>query len=447
MRLDALPADPIAPTASDRKPAADGQFRATLRAAKHREDDRDVREDRDAAKPRDAEPHDAQDVGKQHVAGKQREDDAATAAAQAAQQKAVSDTPVLDEVRAPVAVVAADAVQLAAPPAAVAEQPAVASVDKPDVMTTGSTESAASTALTASIAATLAFATGNAGRADTAPPPVTAKAHEALPPELAAAISAAQARVQAQPAPQPAATPAAKPAEDDVATMVAAAVSRAVSSFRGHAAAQASQPAQPAAEAANAAAAAAPVLAPALDQIVNLTPLEQAVHELIGKIADQPARDKPTVPDDADLAPFHAMASAHLAARSAGEAATATAPTTAAPVRAASPVHPSELPVNPNPSHLHLVVDDGPERTVVTVAMRGTDVHVAMRSTDDTTASALARNAASLDHAMRARGLHLGELTAERDAQPDRQPPQRDPEPRERRDPRAPRFTIEETPR
>jgi hypothetical protein len=98
-----------------------------------------------------------------------------------------------------------------------------------------------------------------------------------------------------------------------------------------------------------------------------------------------------------------------------------------------------------NPSHVHLVIDDGPERVVATVALRGGEVHVALRATDDATAAALARNAASLDHAMHGRGLQLGELTAERDRSPrDHRSPQ-DGQPRERRPRDAEKFELEES--
>jgi len=106
---------------------------------------------------------------------------------------------------------------------------------------------------------------------------------------------------------------------------------------------------------------------------------------------------------------------------------------------------PTQLPEPPaNPSHVHLVLDDGPERTVVTVAVRGNEVHVALRTSDDATAAALARNAASLDHAMRSRGLDLQDLTAERE--PRDRHPQQDAEPRERRPRDAERFSLEEKP-
>src|SRR6185369_12589946 len=96
-------------------------------------------------------------------------------------------------------------------------------------------------------------------------------------------------------------------------------------------------------------------------------------------------------------------------------AAASDGPAAAGPAHGA-PASPPAMPEPPsNPSHVHLVIDDGPERVVATVAVRGNEVHVALRSSDDATAAALARNAASLDHAMRGRGLDLQDLTAERE--------------------------------
>jgi hypothetical protein len=76
---------------------------------------------------------------------------------------------------------------------------------------------------------------------------------------------------------------------------------------------------------------------------------------------------------------------------------------------------PAPLPDNPNPSHVHLVLDDGGERVVVTVAVRGNEVNATIRGGDEQTAAAIARNAASLDHALRAGGLELSSFSSERD--------------------------------
>jgi hypothetical protein len=78
--------------------------------------------------------------------------------------------------------------------------------------------------------------------------------------------------------------------------------------------------------------------------------------------------------------------------------------------------------------------------------MRGNDVHVALRSSDDATTAALARNAATLDHAMRARGLVLGALTTERESQPRSRHQSEPPPPPPRNNPDAEPFELEETP-
>jgi hypothetical protein len=93
-------------------------------------------------------------------------------------------------------------------------------------------------------------------------------------------------------------------------------------------------------------------------------------------------------------------------------------------------------------SHLHLVLDDGPERVVVTVAVRGSDVHVALRASDDLVSANLARNAGVLDHAMRARGLVLAELQT--DTPPERERRDREPPPEPHR--HAEPFELEENP-
>ena len=179
-----------------------------------------------------------------------------------------------------------------------------------------------------------------------------------------------------------------------------------------------------------------------------MSPLEQAVHDLIGRFSDRDphARDSKTGSAgdfDTALAPLHAFA-AFSAPQAPAAAAVHSAPT-GDPVRSAQPIQIPEPPANP--SHVHLVVDDGPERVVVTVAVRGSEVHVALRGSDDATTAALARNAGSLDHAMRARGLALTELTTEREPPQQRQPSNhQEPEPRERRKPDAEPFTLEETP-
>jgi hypothetical protein len=167
----------------------------------------------------------------------------------------------------------------------------------------------------------------------------------------------------------------------------------------------------------------------AIPQAALLTPLEQAVQSLISESTD---REEP-IPSTAD-APLPALPFAD-------------APRLALdPHKAVAPViGPREIiaqPENHNPSHVHLVIDDGMERVVVTVAVRGSDVNVAMRGSDDATTAALARNAGSLDHAMRGRGLDLQSFVSD-------QRDERREAPRERQEARRDRraqelFSIEE---
>ncbi len=93
---------------------------------------------------------------------------------------------------------------------------------------------------------------------------------------------------------------------------------------------------------------------------------------------------------------------------------------------------------------MHLVVGDGEDRVVLTVAVRGDDVHVAMRTPDDHLAANLARNAAVLDDALRTRGLALADIHA--DAEPDRRRTRDDARQPEREpDPQTEPFELEET--
>ena len=131
-----------------------------------------------------------------------------------------------------------------------------------------------------------------------------------------------------------------------------------------------------------------------------LTPLEQAVHDLLSELADKkaPASDATTAATF-QLAPTQILAP---------ESTPDVQPTT--PIAPAPP--PAEL---VSQSHAHLVFDDPNGRVVMTVAVRGSEVNVSVRATDDSTAAALARNAASLDDAMRGRGLQLAQFDAQRD--------------------------------
>ncbi|HEY4175540.1 MAG TPA: hypothetical protein VGM90_01850 [Kofleriaceae bacterium] len=73
-------------------------------------------------------------------------------------------------------------------------------------------------------------------------------------------------------------------------------------------------------------------------------------------------------------------------------------------------------PLDQPTSHMHLVVGEGDQRMVVTVAVRGDQVTTTVRGGDEQLQAALARNAASLDHAMHTKGLDLSSFTAERDS-------------------------------
>jgi hypothetical protein len=137
-----------------------------------------------------------------------------------------------------------------------------------------------------------------------------------------------------------------------------------------------------------------------------MTPLEQAVHDLLSELADKraPAGEATTA---ITCATFQLSPSS-----------TIVAPDIAAEVQPTAPIAPAPAPppaelVSQN--HAHLVFDDPSGRVVMTVAVRGSEVNVSVRATDDSTAAALARNAASLEDAMRGRGLQLAQFDAQRD--------------------------------
>lgn len=261
------------------------------------------------------------------------------------------------------------------------------------------------------------------------------------------------------------APPGSTDVDSPVAAWRAAAVGRAIGSLGAHAAhatapAQAAAPAAPT-QAPDAATASSTALSSAF------TPLEQAVQDLLDQVGDRdlvhPRPGKPGAASGTGSTGATPVLEPTLprATQATDRDAGPRAPGHAAPIQ------PPEPPANP--SHVHLVLDDGPERVVATVAVRGNDVHVALRASDDATAAALARNVGSLDHAMRARGLALGELTTDRDPH-DRAPSQhsqhsqhsgspdqsghghpgardpRDPEPRERNTPHAEPFVLEDEP-
>jgi hypothetical protein len=134
-----------------------------------------------------------------------------------------------------------------------------------------------------------------------------------------------------------------------------------------------------------------------------MTPLEQAVHDLLSELADKksPASDTAMTGATFQLAPTSSVL----------------APIAATPdVQPTGPIAPAPPPAElVSQNHAHLVFDDPNGRVVMTVAVRGSEVNVSVRATDDSTAAALARNAASLDDAMRGRGLQLAQFDAQRD--------------------------------
>jgi hypothetical protein len=163
-----------------------------------------------------------------------------------------------------------------------------------------------------------------------------------------------------------------------------------------------------------------------------LSPLEQAVHDIIAALPqpkpevehEDTTKDEPAESSTESPTPAPVVIAAPAQQTQAPAARAVPPPAPIAEPRA------TEMPAAT--SHMHLVLGDGDDRVVLTVAVRGQDVNVSMRSGDEGTAAALARNAASLDHAMRAHGLDLASFSSERDPdhptrrdRPDRQP-QRD---------------------
>jgi len=201
----------------------------------------------------------------------------------------------------------------------------------------------------------------------------------------------------------------------DATPAFVAAISRAIAALRG----------QPTAQATPTIEAIPDEPAPA----VAMTPLEQAVHDMLAALPAVRAFEPPPEDEHAE-APVDDEPAAAPATIIAAPTPAAPAPRQAHVVEPPPALRASEMPEMPvAQSHLHLVVGDDAERVVVTVAVRGTEVNVALRAGDDHTAAALARNAGSLDHAMRMRGLDLAGFTAERDPdQPHREPPQREQE-------------------
>ena len=164
-----------------------------------------------------------------------------------------------------------------------------------------------------------------------------------------------------------------------------------------------------------------------------MTPLEQAVHDLLSALGtgtEEHARPEPAMPQ-APLAPTVAPLDRPEAI--------------AAPLPVAE-VAPAQTPTElVSQHHAHIVLDEPGLRVVMTVAVRGSEVTVNVRSSDDQTAAALARNAGSLDEAMRAQKLDLSQFTAEHETPRDRDRPTHDREP-ERNAKSSEPFTLEETP-
>ena len=163
-----------------------------------------------------------------------------------------------------------------------------------------------------------------------------------------------------------------------------------------------------------------------------MTPLEQAVHDLIDQLRDgREESAEGSEPVTLDAAPVAPTMFAPIEDRDVAP------PVPVAPLRELDTEQAQPL----NPSHVHLVIDEA-ERLVVTVAVRGDNVFAHVRGGDDATAAALARNAATLDTAMRARGLQLTDFQASRDGSSDTEQDQ----PQRERETKQPKFTLEETP-
>lgn len=174
----------------------------------------------------------------------------------------------------------------------------------------------------------------------------------------------------------------------------------------------------------------APKPAPAAPE-PPLTPLEQAVHDMLSELSDHEDAPKP----DVSLAQALQLA----------PTITLVAPEGPTKVEQAAPIaaqQPQEL-VSQN--HAHLVFDDPNGRIVMTVAVRGSEVNVTMRASDDSTAAAMARNAGSLEEAMRGRGLQLAQFDAQRDLpREQREKPMYEKSTVKKSD--GERFTLEENP-
>jgi hypothetical protein len=181
-----------------------------------------------------------------------------------------------------------------------------------------------------------------------------------------------------------------------------------------------------------------PPVAPAADSSSEppMTPLEQAVHDLLAQLDHHDDEQQPSHDDAPEPAPMPATTT-HVAEPVvvAGKPVIAPAAPVAAPVA-------QEL---QSAHHARIVLDDGDNRVVMTVAIRGSSVNVSFKANDDHTAAALARNAGSLDEAMRRRGLDLDQFQTEREL-PRQKNQQQPPEPQPADPETSEPFELEETP-
>jgi hypothetical protein len=173
--------------------------------------------------------------------------------------------------------------------------------------------------------------------------------------------------------------------------------------------------------------------APALP---TLTPLEAVVHDLIERsFADKPHRHSMLGTEAAPTAEAAALLPAGVVTQVGNAPATVAAPAQGPAI--GEPLAIEQLSAETAVQRLRMVVGEDANRIVVSVAVRGAVVDVSLRAHDDATAAALARNLGTLDHALRARGLELGD-------QPDHDSDSSD---RSRREaPHRDRSSQEETP-
>jgi hypothetical protein len=160
----------------------------------------------------------------------------------------------------------------------------------------------------------------------------------------------------------------------------------------------------------------APVEVPAINLAVAPT-IEAAVQQVLDQISMTSAKPEDKTSDDSSSSEKPVASATPDAVISVEPQVKLDAPIASkGPVATTAVRDPAPLPENPNPSHMHLVIADGDgQRMVVTVAVRGNEVNATIRGGDEQTAASIARNAASLDHALRAGGLDLSSFTSERD--------------------------------